>query len=124
MRSWHRQLPPQTFAASWTRLQALARQMGRDPTSLHRCVYTTLNSNNDVSQAERELCASVEGYYGAPYEFISGQQGLCAGGPDAWVQWLKDFVAAGAQTVVVRFDGPDQFGHLERCVQEVLPRLA
>jgi len=55
---------------------------------------------------------------------MSGQQDLCAGGPDAWAQWLKDFVAAGAQTVVVRFDGPDQFGHPERCAQEVLPRLA
>jgi hypothetical protein len=92
--------------------------MGRDRTSLYRCVYTTLNINNDVSPAERELCALVEGYYGAPYEFISGQQGLCAGGPEAWARWLKGFVAAGAQTVVVRFDGPDQFGQLERCAQE------
>jgi probable F420-dependent oxidoreductase len=114
---------PQAFADLWTRLQALAREMGRDLTSLQRCVYTTLNINTDVPQAEREMRAFVEGYYGAPYEVMSRQQGLCAGRPEACVQWLKEFVAAGAQTVVVRFGGPDQFDQLERCAEEVLPRL-
>jgi alkanesulfonate monooxygenase SsuD/methylene tetrahydromethanopterin reductase-like flavin-dependent oxidoreductase (luciferase family) len=32
-------------------------------------------------------------------------------------------VAAGAQTVVLRFGGPDQFGQLEWCTKEVLPRV-
>jgi probable F420-dependent oxidoreductase len=114
---------PQAFADLWTRLQALAREMGRDLTSLQRCVYTTLNINADVAQAEREMRAFVEGYYGAPYEVMSRQQGLCAGRPEACVQWLKEFVAAGAQTVVVRFGGPDQFDQLERCAKEVRPRL-
>ena len=97
--------------------------MGRDPAALHRCVYTTLNVNADVTQAEQEMRAFVEGYYGAPYETMARIQGLCSGTPEAYAQWLQDFIAAGAQTIVIRFGGPDQFGQLERCAKEVLPQV-
>jgi probable F420-dependent oxidoreductase len=112
---------PQALADLWARLQILAAEMGRDPGALHRCAYTTLNINTDTAQAEHEMRAFVEGYYGAPYEVMMRNQGLCPGTADTCVQWLKDFIAAGAQTLVIRFGGPDQFGQLDRCAREVLP---
>jgi probable F420-dependent oxidoreductase len=115
---------PQAFTELWTRLQALAGEMGRDVSSLPRCVYTTLNINTDVAQAEREMRAFVEGYYSAPYDVLARLQGLCAGTADTCAMWLQEFVASGAQTVVIRFGGPDQFVQLERCAKELLPRLA
>jgi probable F420-dependent oxidoreductase len=114
---------PRALADLWGRLQILARDMGRDPESLQRCVYTTLNVNTDVAQAEREMRAFVEGYYGMPYETLARMQGLCAGTADACAEWLQGLIAAGAQTVVIRFGGPDQFGQLERCAKEVLPQV-
>jgi alkanesulfonate monooxygenase SsuD/methylene tetrahydromethanopterin reductase-like flavin-dependent oxidoreductase (luciferase family) len=107
----------------WERLQSIAREMGRDPAGLHRCVYTTLNVNADVAQAEREMRAFVEGYYGTPYETLSRMQGLCSGTVQTCAKWLQDLIAAGAQTIVIRFGGPDQFGQLERCAKEVLPQV-
>ena len=83
----------------------------------------TLNVNSDVTQAQREMQSFVEGYYGAPYEVLSRQQGLCAGTVESCTAWLNAFVAAGAQTLVLRFGGPDQFGQLERCVRDVLPQV-
>jgi alkanesulfonate monooxygenase SsuD/methylene tetrahydromethanopterin reductase-like flavin-dependent oxidoreductase (luciferase family) len=83
----------------------------------------TLNINTDVAQAEREMRAFVEEYYAAPYEVMVRNQGLCAGGPEACGKWLQEFIAAGAQTVVIRFGGPNQFGQLEHCAKEVLPQL-
>ena len=59
---------PQAFTADWERLQVLGQEMGRDAQDLHRCLYTTLNVNADVAQAERELRAFIESYYGIPYE--------------------------------------------------------
>jgi probable F420-dependent oxidoreductase len=117
--------PPsaQSFADLWARSQTLCREMGRDPASLYRCVYTTLNINTDVAHAEREMRAFVEGYYGAPYETLARIQGLCAGTPEGCVKWLQEFISAGAQALVLRFGGPDQFGQLERCAREVLPRV-
>jgi len=114
---------PQVLAGLWGRLQTVAREMGRDPTALHRCVYTTLNINADVAQAEREMRSFVEGYYGAPYDNMVQVQGLCAGTAQTCAERLQEFIAAGAQTMVIRFGGPDQFGQLERCAKEVLPRV-
>jgi probable F420-dependent oxidoreductase len=114
---------PQAFADLWDRLQTVAHEMGRDPTVLHRCVYTTLNINADVAQAAREMSAFVEGYYGAPYETMARIQGLRSGTAQACAEWLQGFIAAGAQTVVLRFAGPDQFQQLERCAKEVLPQV-
>ena len=114
---------PEVFAAQWERLQVLAQEMGKEAHALPRCVYTTLNINSDVAQAQREMQSFAEGYYGAPYEVLSRQQGLCAGTAEGCAAWLNAFVAAGAQTLVLRFGGPDQFGQLERCVRDVLPQV-
>jgi len=114
---------PEVFAAQWQRLQELAREMGQDAQALPRCVYTTLNINSDVTQAQREMQSFAAGYYGAPYEILARQQGLCAGPAESCAAWLNAFIAAGAQTLVLRFGGPDQFGQLERCVRDVLPQV-
>jgi len=56
---------PQAFTADWERLQVLGQEMGRDAHNLHRCLYTTLNVNADVVQAQRELRSFIESYYGS-----------------------------------------------------------
>ena len=68
---------PQAFTADWERLQVLGQEMGRDAHDLHRCLYTTLNVNADVAQAERELRAFIESYYGIPYE-VQATGTVCA----------------------------------------------
>jgi alkanesulfonate monooxygenase SsuD/methylene tetrahydromethanopterin reductase-like flavin-dependent oxidoreductase (luciferase family) len=112
---------PEAFKADWDRLQALGQEMGRDARELHRCLYTTLNVNSDVVQAGRELRTFIESYYGIPYEVLARQNGLCAGSAEDCIAWLKAFITAGAQTIVVRFGSPDQSGQLARFAKEVLP---
>jgi probable F420-dependent oxidoreductase len=114
---------PQAFAADWQRLEVLGKEMGRNAGNLHRCLYTTLNVNPDVAQAERELRGFIESYYGIPYEVQATRNGLCAGSPEQCIAWLKAFIAAGAQTIVVRFGSPDQAGQLARFTREVLPHV-
>jgi probable F420-dependent oxidoreductase len=113
----------QAFAADWQRLQVIGQDLGRDARNLHRCLYTTLNVNADVAQAERELRAFIENYYGIPYEVQATRNGLCAGSAEQCIAWLKGFIAAGAQTIVVRFGSPDQTGQLARFAKEVLPHV-
>jgi alkanesulfonate monooxygenase SsuD/methylene tetrahydromethanopterin reductase-like flavin-dependent oxidoreductase (luciferase family) len=114
---------PQVFAQGWDRLQALAQEMGKDARALHRSVYTTLNINSNVAQAEQEMRTFIAEYYGTPYEVQARRQGLCAGPAERCIAWLNDFIAAGVQTLVLRFGGPDQLGQLERCAREVLPHV-
>ena len=115
---------PQVFAEQSQQLDGFAGEAGRDPQSLHRCVYTTLNINDDAAQAERETRAFAEGYYNVPYEVIAPLQSFCFGAPDTCVAWLRDLAAGGAQTIVIRFASPDQAGQLERFAADVLPRAA
>ncbi len=114
---------PEHFSQGWRNLKALASESGKDAESLHRCVYTTLNINEDESQAEQELRSFMENYYGTPYETLARTQSLCAGTEERCITWLKDFVAAGAQTIVIRFGSPDQASQLERCANDILPQV-
>jgi probable F420-dependent oxidoreductase len=114
---------PQAFSADWQRLQVLGQEAGRNAGDLHRCLYTTLNVNSDGAQAERELRAFIENYYGIPYEVQATRNGLCAGSAEHCIAWLKAFIAAGVQTIVVRFGSPDQAGQLARFAGEVLPHV-
>lgn len=117
--------PPtaQAFTEGWDRIQELAAETGEDAGRLHRCVYTTLNINEDTALAEKELRAFIEGYYGAPFETASRTQSVCAGTAEKCTSWVRSFVDAGAETVVIRFGGPDQAGQLQKCSQEVLPNI-
>jgi hypothetical protein len=86
-------------------------------------LYTTLNVNADGVQAERELRTFIESYYSIPYEVQATRNGLCAGSAEHRIAWLTAFIAAGAQTIVVRFGSPDQTGQLVRFASEVLPHV-
>jgi probable F420-dependent oxidoreductase len=114
---------PRAFTADWERLKVFGQEMGRDVHGLRRCLYTTLNVNADVPQAERELRTFIESYYGISYEEQARRNGLCAGSPKHCIAWLEAFIAAGAQTIVVRFGSPDQSGQLVRFARDVLPHL-
>ena len=115
---------PQVFAEQSQRLDGFAREAGRDPQALHRCVYTTLNINDDAAQAERETRAFAEGYYNVPYDAIAPMMSFCYGTPDTCIAWLRDLAAAGARTIVIRFACPDQAAQLERCAADILPHVA
>ena len=117
--------PPniQAFTEGWDRIKQLAAETGEDAEKLHRCVYTTLNISEDAAQADKELRAFVEGYYGAPFETASRTQSVCAGNAQKCSSWLKSFIDAGAETLVIRFGGPDQSGQLQKCAQDVLPKV-
>ncbi len=114
---------PEVFTQGWERILELAKETGSDAERLHRCVYTTLNINEDEEAAETEMRTFFEGYYGAPYEALARTQSMCSSSPERCAVWLRDFVDAGAQTIVIRFGGPDQDGQLERCAKEVLPQV-
>lgn len=114
---------PAAYATQRQRLHQLAQEMGHDANGLHHAVYTTLNINADENQAQQEMQAFMEAYYGAPYETLRHRQGSCSGSAQRCAAWIHDFIAAGAQTVVLRFGGPDQLTQLERCVRDVLPQV-
>ena len=114
---------PKAFTEGWQQIEALAKESGDDAGRLHKALYTTLNINEDKAQADKEMKEFIEGYYGMPFETMSRTQSVFTGNVQDAVNWLKGFIDAGAQTLVIRFGGPDQAGKLEICGKEVIPRL-
>ena len=114
---------PEAFSEGWQQIEALAEETGADAGRLHKALYTTLNINDDKSQAEREMREFIEGYYNTPYETMARSQSVFTGNVQEAIGWLKGFIAAGAQTLVIRFGGPDQSGQLQLCGKEVLPQV-
>ena len=114
---------PKAFTEGWQQIEALAKESGDDAGRLHKALYTTLNINEDKAQADKEMKEFIEGYYGMPFETMSRTQSVFTGNVQDAVNWLKGFIDAGAQTLVIRFGGPDQAGQLELCGKEVIPRL-
>jgi alkanesulfonate monooxygenase SsuD/methylene tetrahydromethanopterin reductase-like flavin-dependent oxidoreductase (luciferase family) len=114
---------PEAFSEGWQQIEALAEETGADAGRLHKALYTTLNINDDKSQAEREMREFIEGYYNTPYETMARSQSVFTGNVQEVIGWLKGFIAAGAQTLVIRFGGPDQSGQLQLCGKEVLPQV-
>ena len=114
---------PEAFAEGWRQIEALAKESGDDAGRLHKALYTTLNINEDRAQADKEMREFIEGCYSMPFETMSRTQSVFTGNVQDAIGWLKGFVDAGAQTIVIRFGGPDQAGQLEICGKEVMPQV-
>jgi len=114
---------PQAFTEGWAQIESLAKETGDDSCRLHKALYTTLNINEDKAQADNEMREFIEGYYNTPFEPMSRTQSVFTGNVNEAIGWLKGFVDAGVQTIVIRFGGPDQSGQLELCGKEVLPQV-
>ena len=114
---------PAAFTDGWQKIEALAKESDDDAGRLHRAVYTTLNINEDKAQADKEMREFIEGYYNTPFETMSRTQSVFTGNVQDAIGWLKGFIDAGAQTMVIRFGGPNQAGQLELCGKEVIPQL-
>lgn len=114
---------PEAFSQGWQQIEAIAEETGDDAGRLHRALYTTLNINEDRPKAEREMREFIESYYNTPFEMMARTQSVFTGNVQEARDWLSGFIAVGAQTIVIRFGGPDQSSQLELCGKEVLPKL-
>jgi alkanesulfonate monooxygenase len=114
---------PAAFAESYQKVRAYAQQAGRDPAAIHPALYTTINAGPDPAAARQEMRAFIESYYSLPFEVLAAGQGHFAGTVEEVAAALAGFATAGVRTMILRFAGPDQRSQLERCAQEILPRL-
>lgn len=95
------------FAAEWAKVQAAAREHGRAG-AVTAAPYLTLAIDEDPEAAQDKLHAFLRGYYGDRAD-ISTKLGPCYAGPAEGVgPWLRGFIAAGGNHLVVRLCGPPE----------------
>ena len=105
-----------------TQVREVAEQSGRNPEDIAAAVYVTLRMDEDSAAADRHVNAFLENYYGVPAHKLRTVQACFAGPASAAVDWLGEFVNAGARHLVIRLAGDHdrQMEALARVREQVL----
>lgn len=102
-------------------LREYAAEQGRDPGSIETHLYHNVNINEDRQAALDESKKFLDVYYTTDFapEVIDGW--VATGSPQECVERLRVMRDVGFDEVTLRVSGWDQFGQLQRLMNEVLP---
>ena len=111
------------FKESWEKVQKYAGEIKRDPKSIERCLYLTINVSPDGPKAEKEGEEFLTAYYHKPIEVISRELVVKCGSSDEVAKFIKGYADAGVTTFILRLAAKDQMGQLRVCTGEILPQF-
>jgi alkanesulfonate monooxygenase SsuD/methylene tetrahydromethanopterin reductase-like flavin-dependent oxidoreductase (luciferase family) len=114
-------LSPGEFREQWGRVRAMAREEGRDPSSLGSALYHNINVTEDRQAALAESKAFLEKYYTSSFSAQFVEQWTVAGGPKQCIEQLRAYFDAGVGHIALRLTSWDQRGQLKRFLDEVAP---
>jgi alkanesulfonate monooxygenase SsuD/methylene tetrahydromethanopterin reductase-like flavin-dependent oxidoreductase (luciferase family) len=114
---------PEEFGQSWSGIRAAAQAHGRDPAAMQCGLYYNLNINDDRAAAFAESKRFLDEYYSTDFPEERLKLWTAYGAPDECLVRMREFAAAGVQTMVIRFLSYDQPAQLRRFIAEVAPRL-
>jgi alkanesulfonate monooxygenase SsuD/methylene tetrahydromethanopterin reductase-like flavin-dependent oxidoreductase (luciferase family) len=110
-----------------TRLKAIreeAEAAGRDPQAITPALYTTVHIDNDVAVADAGLNDYTHRYNNLPLKAMSNYQLYFGGSEKAFVDWLTEYVEAGARHIILRVGSFDEYDSQVRALAEgVLPAI-
>jgi alkanesulfonate monooxygenase SsuD/methylene tetrahydromethanopterin reductase-like flavin-dependent oxidoreductase (luciferase family) len=115
---------PAQFRQQWGQITTMAREEGRDPTTLGSSLYHNLHINEDRQAALAESKTFLDKYYTANFNpsFVEGW--TAAGSPKQCIEELQAYFDAGVQHLSLRLTSWDQQGQLKRFLNEVAPAFA
>jgi alkanesulfonate monooxygenase SsuD/methylene tetrahydromethanopterin reductase-like flavin-dependent oxidoreductase (luciferase family) len=93
------------WSEQWAEVQGHARDAGRDPADVTPSIYLTLAIDDDAAKADARIDEFLQQYYGQRPGLLKKRQACFGGSAEGAVEWLKGYVDAGAQHLVLRFAG-------------------
>ena len=112
---------PNEFAQVIEQVTERAAEFGRDPGSLEKTFYITVNMDPDLAKAEADAVEWLTGYYGSD---IWGTRWGPFGAHERVAARICEYVAAGAETIVVRFASFEPEKQLDIFLEKVAPVFA
>ena len=112
---------PEEFRSQWKRIQAMAREEGRDPVKMGSSLYHNINIKEDRKAALDESKAFLDKYYTANFSMKFVEGFTTAGTPNLCIEELRAYFAAGLDHITLRMTSWDQTGQLNRFLKEVAP---
>lgn len=96
---------PTTFGERQQLFVDTAVKEGRDPAELTTAIYLTVAIGADADASEAAIDDYLAGYYGAPPDVLRSIQACRGGTVDTVMAFIRSYVEAGAQHVVLRIVG-------------------
>lgn len=112
---------PQEFKSQWTRILAMAKEEGRDPSKMESALYHNINIKADRQTALDESKAFLDKYYTSNFSMKFVEGFTTAGTPQQCIEELKSYFAAGLDHITLRMTSWDQTGQLKRFLEEIAP---
>ena len=112
---------PEEFRSQWKRIQAMAREEGRDPVKMGSSLYHNINIKEDRKAALDESKAFLDKYYTSNFSMKFVEGFTTAGTPKQCIEELRAYFAAGLDHITLRMTSWDQTGQLNRFLKEVAP---
>lgn len=109
---------PEEFASVRARVAEEAVAIGRSPDELKSVYYMTVNLDPDAARGKEEGVRWVTDYYGLNFW---GDRWGPYGDTEGVIERIRQFTAAGADEVIVRFASYDQPRQMEIFAKRVLP---
>ena len=112
---------PEEFKSQWTRILAMAREEGRDPSKLGSSLYHNITIHENRQTALAESKAFLDKYYTSNFSMKFVEGFTTAGSPKQCIEELKAYFDAGIEHITLRMTSWDQTGQLKRFLNEVVP---
>ena len=110
---------PEEFKSQWSRIQAMAREEGRDPARIGSSLYHNININENRAAALDESKAFLDKYYTSNFSMKFVEGFTTAGSLKQCIDELKAYFAAGLDHITLRMTSWNQTEQLQRFLQEV-----
>ena len=117
-------LSPEEFRQQWSRVAAMAREEGRDPSTLGSALYHNLHVDEDRPRALESTKKFLDTYYTSNCSAAFVEGWTVAGGPKECVEQLRAYFDAGVGHMALRLTSWDQRGQLRRFLDEIAPHFA
>jgi alkanesulfonate monooxygenase SsuD/methylene tetrahydromethanopterin reductase-like flavin-dependent oxidoreductase (luciferase family) len=112
---------PVLFEERCDEVKRAAEAAGRPaPTA---ALYATVALADDRGSADAQLDGYASAYYGFPLEVMRQLQAFYGGEPEGCVEWLGNYIDAGARHLIIRLGTLDQHERALERFAELLPRL-
>lgn len=112
---------PDMYRERWAAIEALCRAGGRRAGEIDRALYLFVNVDRDPNRAKHEAAAFLSGNYDMPFKPF--ERYVVTGTPEDCVPQVREYVAAGAEHIVLRFASFEPARQLDLWNREVLPAL-
>ena len=117
-------LSPDEFRQQWSRVTAMAREEGRDPSRLGSALYHNIHVDEDRARALQATKKFLDTYYTSNFSAAFVEGWTVAGDPQACAEQLRAYFEAGVGHMALRLTSWDQKGQLRRFLDEVVPLIA